>query len=256
MPLAAQVDGDVITLQEYEKEVLRYETGLDVLGWDPATQGDYRTTVLEQMINERLIVQAALSQGHTLTEGELEAVLEESVIAGGGTAGFDEWLELNQYTPDEFRQELRDQLLASMVQGDVVAQVPERAEQVHARHLLVATVEEAEELLAQLESGAEFAILATQYSLDQSTRINGGDLGWFPRGFLTVPELERVAFTQELRDPEGVIRTFLGFHLVETMERDPDRLLSPEAYLQLQQAAVESWLVELHQQADIERYVP
>ena len=255
LPIAARVEDEVILLEDYEKEVLRYEAGLNALGWEPATHDGHRITVLEQMINESLILQAAYSHGHTLTESELEAPLDESIAALGGDAGFEEWLRINQYTRDEFRQELHDQLLASMIQAEIVSDVPERAEQVHARHILVGTMEEAESLMAQLQSGEKFAALALEHSLDQSTRINGGDLGWFPRGFLTVIELERVAFGQELGHPSGIINTFLGFHIIETLERDPDRVLSPEAYIQLQQASVESWLVLLHEQADIQRYV-
>ena len=255
-PIVANVDGDVILLEEYEKQLLRYEAGLEVLGWNPTTQGDYQITVLEQMINELLIVHAAQARGYVLADVQIQAAFDESEESRGGSSAFDEWLDLNLYTRDEFRVELRDQILASMVQAEVVAGVSKRAEQVRARHVLVGTLEEAQALLAQLESGAKLATLAIEHSLDQSTRINGGDLGWFPKGFLTVPELERAAFTQDLGEPSGIIRTFLGFHLVETLERDPDRILSPEAYLQLQQVAVESWLAGLHDNAHIERYVP
>ena len=254
--VAARVNGEVITIHEYERDVLRYEAGLEVLGWDPATQGNYQVTVLEQMINECLIVQAAESLGYKLEDSKLEAALDESVAARGGAAGFNEWLELNKYTREEFLGDFHDQLLSSMVQEDIVSKVPQRAEQVRARHILVATLDEAYGLIEELDAGADFATLAIKHSLDHSTRINGGDLGWFPTGFLTVPKLELAAFTQELNERSGVISTFLGFHLLETLDRDPDRPLSPEAYLRLQQDAVEDWLVELRDQAIIERYIP
>ena len=75
--VAARVNGEVITIHEYERDVLRYEAGLEVLGWDPATQGNYQVTVLEQMINECLIVQAAESLGYKLEDSKLEAALDE-----------------------------------------------------------------------------------------------------------------------------------------------------------------------------------
>ena len=253
--LAATINANPITLQDYEQELVRYEAGLELLGWDPQKQGDYQKTVLEQMINGRLLVQAALDQGVNISDAALQTAYAESVAARGGDSGFADWLTLNQYTPDQFRSELRNQLLAGEVQAGIVAQVPDAVEQMHARHIVVATRAEAEALLPRLQAGEDFAVLAVEYSLDQSTKINGGDLGWFPRGFLTVPELETAVFGMQPGERSAVIETFLGFHVIEALERDPQHLLAPEAALQLRQSAVEKWLEELRAKATIERFV-
>lgn len=253
--LAATINASPITLQDYEQELVRYEAGLELLGWDLQKQGDYQKTVLEQMINERLLVQAAIDQGVNISDATLQTAYAESVAARGGDSGFADWLKLNQYTPDQFRSELRNQLLAGEVQAGIVAQVPDAVEQMHARHIVVATRAEADALLPRLKAGEDFAVLAVEYSLDQSTKINGGDLGWFPRGFLTVPELETAVFDMQPGERSPVIETFLGFHVIEALERDPQHLLAPEAALQLRQSAVEKWLEGLRAKATIERFV-
>ncbi len=105
-------------------------------------------------------------------------------------------------------------------------------------------------------SGADFATIALAHSLDRSTRVNGGDLGWFPRGLLITPEIETAAFELMPGERSGIVETSLGFHIVETLERDTQRDLSPQAALTVRQVAVDSWLAELRAGAEIERFVP
>ncbi len=255
-PLAARVNGEPISEREYERAVLRFEAALEALDFDPAEQGDYRLAVLERAIDARLIAQAARARAVELAPHELQNALDESVQARGGQVGFDEWLQANHYHEDEFRRELQAQLLASKVQAEVLSAVGSAAEQVRARHVLVATREQAEALHAQLAAGADFATIALAHSLDRSTRVNGGDLGWFPRGLLTTPELETVAFALMPGERSDIVKTSLGFHLVETLERDAQRELSPQSALAVRQVAVESWLAELRAGADIERFGP
>ncbi len=255
-PLAARVNGEPISERKHERAVLRFEAALEALDLDPAEQGDYRLTVLEQAIDARLIAQAALMRAVELAPRELQNALDESVQARGGQAGFDAWLQANHYREDEFRRELHAQLLAGKVQAEVLSAVGSAAEQVRARHVLVATREQAEALQAQLVAGADFATIVLAHSLDRSTRVNGGDLGWFPRGLLTMPELETVAFALTPGERSGIVKTSLGFHLVETLERDAQRELSPQSALAVRQAAVERWLAELRAGADIERFGP
>ena len=255
-PLVARVNGEPISEKEYERAVLRYEAALKALGLDTAGHGDYRLTVLAQAIDKRLISQAAQARGLEIDSGEMQNALDESVQLRGGEAGLYEWLNANHYSEVEFRQELRLQLLANKVQAEVLTVVGSAAEQVRARHVLVATRGQAETLQAQLDAGADFATLAVAHSLDRSTSVNGGDLGWFPRGLLTTPELETAAFELAPGEYTRIVETSLGFHLVEVIERDSQRELSPQAALAVRQAVVDSWLAELRAGAEIERFVP
>ncbi len=254
VPLAAVVNGQPILLSDYEVEVARYETAAVSLGYDLAQQGDYRRRVLEALIKKVLIVQAAQEAGLAASDAEAQAAYDQIVAGRGGQAEFDKWLASNLYTPEQFRDELRLGLLANAVQSQVAASVPVEAEQVHARQILVATREEADTILADLAAGADFATLAVNQSRDAS-RINGGDLGWFPQNGLTQPEVAQAAFALEPEQISQPVQSKLGFHVVQVLERSL-RPLSPSARAALQKQAVESWRAGLVSKATIETFVP
>ncbi|MFQ5952469.1 MAG: peptidylprolyl isomerase [Candidatus Omnitrophota bacterium] len=86
-----------------------------------------------------------------------------------------------------------------------------------ARHILVKTKEECEEIKEQIENGADFAELAKQYSLCPSGQ-EGGDLGEFSPGQM-VREFDQVVFSEEVGKVHGPIQTQFGFHLIEITSR-------------------------------------
>ena len=86
-----------------------------------------------------------------------------------------------------------------------------------ARHILVATQEEAEDIKNQIESGADFAELAKQRSQCPSGR-QGGDLGEFGPGQM-VKEFDEVVFSEEIGKVCGPVQTQFGFHLIEITAR-------------------------------------
>ena len=87
-----------------------------------------------------------------------------------------------------------------------------------ARHILVDTKEEAEDIKKQIESGADFAELAKKYSKCPSGQA-GGDLGEFTPGQM-VKEFDEVVFTEEIGKVHGPVQTQFGFHLIEITSRD------------------------------------
>ncbi|MEM9724477.1 MAG: peptidylprolyl isomerase [Pseudomonadota bacterium] len=96
--------------------------------------------------------------------------------------------------------------------------------EVRARHILVETKAEAEEILAALKGGSAFEELAAEKSKDNS-RQNGGDLGYFRRGQM-VPAFEEAAFgLAEAGDVSDVVQTDFGFHVIKLEDR---RLLGLE----------------------------
>ena len=86
-----------------------------------------------------------------------------------------------------------------------------------ARHILVSTEEEANDLKNQIESGADFADLAKAHSQCPSGQ-QGGDLGQFSKGQM-VPEFDQVVFNEAVGQVHGPVKTQFGFHLVEITNR-------------------------------------
>ena len=86
-----------------------------------------------------------------------------------------------------------------------------------ARHILVPTREECEDIKSRLEGGGDFAALAREHSRCPS-KHDGGDLGEFEPGQM-VPEFDRVVFAEEVGKVHGPIETDFGWHLVEITSR-------------------------------------
>ena len=103
-------------------------------------------------------------------------------------------------------------------------------ERVRARHILItpesndkddvwAALVLAQDLILELNDGADFATLAEEYSDDETSALDGGDLGFFPRGSMVEP-FEEAAFALDLNafTQEAVTSPF-GFHIIEALER-------------------------------------
>jgi peptidyl-prolyl cis-trans isomerase C len=91
-------------------------------------------------------------------------------------------------------------------------------EEVHARHILVATEDQAKKLIADLNGGADFATLAKANSTDPGA-ANGGDLGWFKSGDM-LPEFSAAAFALKPGEvAQKPVQTRYGWHVIKLEER-------------------------------------
>lgn len=91
-------------------------------------------------------------------------------------------------------------------------------DEVRARHIVVATVEEAEALVGEINAGANMAELALERSLDPDTRLEGGDLGFFTREEMIAP-IVRAAFATTVGQVARPFRTELGWHVLRVEDR-------------------------------------
>lgn len=89
--------------------------------------------------------------------------------------------------------------------------------EVHARHILVATEDEAKAVKAELEGGKDFAELAKEKSTDPSAQQNGGDLGFFGRGMMVKP-FEDAAFAMQPGQISEPIQSDFGWHVIKLEE--------------------------------------
>ncbi|MGP2494134.1 peptidylprolyl isomerase [Mesorhizobium sp. PUT5] len=112
-----------------------------------------------------------------------------------------------------------------------VAEAPP-VNEVHARHILVKTKEEAEAIIKQLDGGADFQKLANEHTSDPSGKTNGGDLGYFGPGQM-VPEFEKAAFALEpgayTKEP---VQTQFGWHIIKVEDK---RAQQPPAFDQVKE---------------------
>jgi len=93
-----------------------------------------------------------------------------------------------------------------------------KEEEVHARHILVATEDEAKTILAELKKGADFATLAKEKSKDPSGKTNGGDLGYFTKEQM-VPEFADVAFKLPKGELSEPVKSQFGWHIIKVEDK-------------------------------------
>ena len=86
-----------------------------------------------------------------------------------------------------------------------------------ARHILVKTEEECNDLKSQIENGSDFGEIAKEHSLCPSGQ-KGGELGQFTPGQM-VSEFDTVVFNEEVNKVHGPVKTQFGYHLIEITSR-------------------------------------
>jgi foldase protein PrsA len=245
--VAATVNGNPITRADYERQVSLATTYLKNQGVDDTTDegkqtiATMRDELLDQMIDQEIINQAAAKEGLSVTAAEIDTQIAETVVQAGGQGILDAWYTSSGFTKEEYRQAVREQLTGDKLFQKVVAAVPTTAEQVHARHIMVATKAEADAVVTRLKSGEDFAKVAQEASLDEGSKTDGGDLGFFPRG-LMIPEFENVAFALEPGKFSDPVETSYGFHVIMVVERDPQRPLDEQMLQVSQQEEFTKWL--------------
>lgn len=250
VPLVARVNASDITQDELARALQHYQPQQTTSAEAAALQ----LTVLETLIEQELIVQAASAQNVQVTDDEVQSEIQASIELAGSESAWQQWLAENRYTPEEFRETLRDTLITGRMRDIVTQEISGNLLQVRARHILVPTEDTATELLSRINAGEDFAALAQAYSSDVTTREQGGDLGWFAQGTLLEPYLAEVAFSLEPGQLAGPIPTSLGFHIIQSIER-AERPVPDEERASLAQSQFEQWLQELRQTATIERYL-
>lgn len=143
-------------------------------------------------------------------------------------------IEFAVYTSEEFIQKV--EISNDDVEAYYKANTAEfsRPEQVHARHILLrvdetasddekaAVRKKADDLVAKVKGGGDFAELAKKYSEDPGSAPNGGDLGFFPRGQM-VPPFEAVAFSLTPGSVSDIVETNFGLHIIKVEAKEEAR---------------------------------
>ena len=132
-------------------------------------------------------------------------------------------------------------------------------EEVHARHILVATEDEAKALIAELKKGAAFDKIAKDKSTDKASGAEGGDLGWFKKSDM-VKEFADAAFALKKGElSEAPIKTQFGYHVIKIDDRrtaPPPALeeLSEQIREELAREAVTAQLDKIRAGSKIEKF--
>ena len=243
IPTAAIVNGDLITMSEFQEELARYKAAVN----RELTPEDH-TIVINDLINMTLLAQAASSEGFQISEVELDSRIanldtdEQPLI---------DWLAANGFTEESFRVYLERSLEAAWMRDEIVNDVPLEIEQIHAQQMLFYDLAAAEITLETLNEGKDFSQLASTH--DPQTR---GDLGWFPEGFLVIPDLDPILFSLEVGETSDIIETEIGYHIIKVLDKEPNRALDPAIRQLLKEIALDEWFERRWKLSTIEITLP
>ncbi|WP_417583558.1 peptidylprolyl isomerase [Pelagibacterium sp.] len=214
------------------------------------TEGDL-VLAAEELTAELQSIPAEQRRGFLLTV-IIDMKLMASAARAEGLDGSEDFTRRMAYLED---QALRRAFFNSIVETQVTEEAIEAAYQelvadftpepeVRARHILVPTEEEANEIRAEIEGGREFADAASEYGTD-GTRANGGDLGYFSSGMM-VPEFEQAAMALEVGEMSQPVESQFGFHLIYLEDR---RLAEAPPLEEVRQQVAQQVLYESYEAA-------
>ncbi|MCL4395207.1 MAG: peptidylprolyl isomerase, partial [Chloroflexi bacterium] len=257
----ARVNGVGIPLDAYNRQAAQAQAAMTQNGGlDLKTQAgqdalkSLKQQVLDQMINDVIVSLQADREGVKVTDDDLNGRLAQMIQDAGGVDKLNDYLSKNQLTLADLCSQVRNQLIGDTMLNRVTGGIPTTGEQVHARQILVATADQAQAILTQLQQGKDFATLAKQYSKDEASAANGGDLGWFPKNVMD-PQFEAVAFQLKVGEISQVVQTQFGYHIIQVLEHEQSRALPPEVLQNTKQQAFLAWLQAIRGTMKIERLV-
>ncbi|HTP37540.1 MAG TPA: peptidylprolyl isomerase, partial [Methyloceanibacter sp.] len=125
------------------------------------------------------------------------------------------------------RRALRDAFFDASIAGGVTEDAAKKIydekvatmkpqQEIHARHILVATEDEAKKVVERLKNGEDFATVAKEVSKDAGAE--GGDLGFFTRGQMLKP-FEDAAFALDVGQISAPVQTQFGWHIIKVEEK-------------------------------------
>jgi peptidyl-prolyl cis-trans isomerase C len=200
--IVATVGGEPIT--EADLAFAAEDIGQD-LNQIPADQ--IRAVLLAQMIDLKLMSQAAEKQG--LTNDELFKLRLSYLTDRALRRAYSKVAISDAITPEAIKAEYDKE----------VAAIPDEDE-VHARHILVSTEDDAKAIKAQLDGGADFIELAKAKSIEPNAAQSGGDLGYFKRAVMVKP-FGDAAFAMKVGEISNPVQTQFGWHIIKVEDRRP-----------------------------------
>jgi peptidyl-prolyl cis-trans isomerase C len=200
-PVVATVNGQPIRLSELEvaqQSLPQQYRSMPLQAVFPA--------LLDRIVDSKLVVQEG--KKNKITDDpqfkKRMAFVEDQVLQ-------DFWIQreiARQVTAEKLQKRYEERL----------KQLPSE-EEVHARHILVSTEDEAKALIAEIKKGAAFDKLAKEKSTDKASGAEGGDLGWFKKSDM-VKEFADAAFNLKKDElTETPVKSQFGYHIIKVEDR-------------------------------------
>jgi peptidyl-prolyl cis-trans isomerase C len=197
--VVATVNGEPLT----EREV---ELALKELDPNSGPVDDQkREEIIGFLINAKLVSKAA--EEAKMAEGpEYEAKL----------AFLRDRVLMQIYLEKAGKDAVNEEAVKKVFEDTVKEMKPE--EEIHARHILVETEDEAKKVSDRLKAGEDFAAIAKEVSKDPGSGAEGGDLGYFSKGNM-VPEFGEAAEKLKVGETSAPVKSQYGWHIIKVEDK-------------------------------------
>lgn len=204
-----------------------------------------RQQLLRGLVSERLVYKEALAAGADKQEDvkkKVEAVKRQLVMQA--------------YLEDKTDELVTDDKLKAAY--DEFLKTEGNKEEIHARHILVKSEDEARKIAKEVKDGADFAALAKQKSEDKASGDQGGDLGYFTEDKM-VPEFGKAAFAMKKGEISEPVKSEFGWHIIKVEDRRKIKAPSFEEMKealakQVREKAVDEYANSLVEKAEVKYY--
>lgn len=252
--VAAVVGDSAILFTEIQNEIFRMQSQgvIEQIPQSPAARDSLARAVLDRMIDDMILLQAAQRSGTSVPDAQLEQMVDRQFqrvqSQFPSREAFRKAVERTGMNMYQYRQSLRSDVRSQLLRRTYLQQqranlppvavseeeIRQRYESQYAqrqrparlslRRLLIRPQADsaaadsarrvAEEALEQIRSGTQFEVAVRRFTDDTATREQGGELGWLQRGDVT-DEFARAAWAAPAGRPVGPVRTPLGYHVIE-----------------------------------------
>lgn len=197
--ILATIDNEVITLEEFNRELDKIPTNMKMLVASESGKKSY----LDRLIVKKLLLREASKEKiekqkdfeERLADLREQLIIESLLkkkIAAESTQTNEDLKQYYEKNKERFKRE----------------------REINTRHILLKTEEEAKQVLNRLVNGEDFVELARQYSIDPNAKSTGGEIGFHPKGSL-LPEYEAEAFKlNKIGQVSGIVKTQFGYHII------------------------------------------
>ena len=246
----AKVNDKVITQEEYDKQLSFYkkvaETQYGEGAWDmKVAEGQtignyYESTLLDQLISDLVLVDAAEKEGIKVTDEELDGELQEFKSYMETDDKYKQFLESYGMNEDYLKESLRKEYVINHYLSSKIENLEPTDEElqtlfnslkmnesVRASHILVKTEDEAKNVIDRLNKGESFEDLATELSIDTASKDKGGDLDYFSYSEMVQP-FSDAAFSMEAGQISEPVKSEFGYHIIKVTDKKVDDTVTLE----------------------------
>jgi len=249
---AAAPSGDTVVARVNGQEIHRAEVQHEMQQLGPQAQQVPMQMLYPELLNKMIATKLVSSQGYAekmQNDPEVKAQLKDA--------------EAQIVAQEYVRKTIQPKITEAKIKEkyDALSAKFKPEEEVHARHILLPTEAEAQDVIKQLKGGADFAKLAQDKSHDTGSAKQGGDLGYFTRAVM-VKQFADAAFSMKPNEiSDKPIKTEFGYHVIQVLDKrksspPPLSEVHDQIANQLGQDMTNDLIKSLEAKAKIEKFNP